>query len=41
VKDTPDSKTKQQGGWLEACKETYEGCNNFEVGKRIGLVNAI
>jgi hypothetical protein len=41
VKDVPNYTTKQQGGWLEACKETYEGCNIFEVGKRIGLVNAI
>jgi hypothetical protein len=41
VKDTPNSKNKQQGGWLEACKETDEGCNTFEVGKRMGLVDAI
>jgi hypothetical protein len=41
VKDSPNSKTKQQGGWLEACKETYKGRNTFEVGKIMGLVNAI
>jgi len=41
VKDTPNSKAKQQGGWLEARKEMYERCNTFEVGKIIGLVNAI
>jgi len=39
--DTPNPKSKQQGGWLEACKETYEGCNTFKVGKIMGLVNAI
>jgi hypothetical protein len=41
VKDIQNSKKKKKkGGWLEACKETYERCNTFEVGKRMRWVNA-